>query len=156
MCQEDEETNVHEDDLSLSISELPPEFHRGDDLTMDMVHIDYREELDLDSCLPRYLLTAFLNNNYSYKKMALVIKWLYVHSVLPRRRETTCWSPVLHRHRHPSSPRSLQLSNQQYAMMRRRLGEVISTSLCLTQMDLVQSILFMYFLHYFRYYSMVL
>ncbi|XP_050934918.1 protein furry homolog isoform X1 [Lates calcarifer] len=52
VSQEDEDINVHEDDLSLSISELPPEFHCGDSLTMDMVHSDYKGELDLDSCLP--------------------------------------------------------------------------------------------------------
>ncbi|XP_070825892.1 protein furry homolog isoform X5 [Chaetodon trifascialis] len=50
--QEDEGTNVHEDDLSLSISELPPEFHCGDSLTMDMLPVDYRGELDIDCCLP--------------------------------------------------------------------------------------------------------
>lgn len=155
MSQEDED-NVHEDDLSLSISGLPPEFHCGDSLTMDMVHIDYKGELDLDSCLPRYLLTTFLNNKLSYIEMMLLITWLYVHSVSLRRRETTCWSAVLHRHRHPSSPPSSPLSNQQYAMMQRRLGEVTSTSLCLTQMAPVQSTLFMCFLHYFRYYSMTL
>ncbi|XP_029372753.1 protein furry homolog isoform X2 [Echeneis naucrates] len=49
VSQEDEDTNVHEDDVSLSISELHPEFHCGDSLTMDMLHSDYRE---LDSCLP--------------------------------------------------------------------------------------------------------
>uniref|UniRef100_A0A4W6DW49 FRY microtubule binding protein n=1 Tax=Lates calcarifer TaxID=8187 RepID=A0A4W6DW49_LATCA len=47
--KEDEDINVHEDDLSLSISELPPEFHCGDSLTMDMVHSDYKGELDLDN-----------------------------------------------------------------------------------------------------------
>lgn len=52
VSQEDEDSNVHEDDLSLSVSELPLEFHCGDSLTMDMVHIDYKGELDLDSCLP--------------------------------------------------------------------------------------------------------
>ncbi|XP_037630282.1 protein furry homolog isoform X1 [Sebastes umbrosus] len=52
VSQEDEDSNVHEDNLSLSISELPLEFHCGDSLTMDMVHIDYKGELDLDSCLP--------------------------------------------------------------------------------------------------------
>ncbi|TKS80780.1 Protein furry -like protein [Collichthys lucidus] len=52
VSQEDEDTNVHEDDVSLSISEMPPEFHFGDTLTMDMVHIDYKGELDIDSCLP--------------------------------------------------------------------------------------------------------
>ncbi|KAM7399056.1 hypothetical protein PAMP_018349 [Pampus punctatissimus] len=50
--QEDEDTNVHEQDLSLSISELPSEFHCSDSLTLDMVHSDYKGELDLDSCLP--------------------------------------------------------------------------------------------------------
>ncbi|XP_076590636.1 protein furry homolog isoform X6 [Chaetodon auriga] len=50
--QEDEDTNVHEEDLSLSISELPPEFHCGDSLTMDMLPVDYRGELDIDCCLP--------------------------------------------------------------------------------------------------------
>ncbi|XP_019114924.2 protein furry homolog isoform X2 [Larimichthys crocea] len=52
VSQEDEDTNVHEDDVSLSIIEMPPEFHCGDTLTMDMVHIDYKGELDIDSCLP--------------------------------------------------------------------------------------------------------
>ncbi|XP_033969105.1 protein furry homolog [Trematomus bernacchii] len=69
--QEDEYTNVHEDDLSLSISEPPFEFHCGDSLTINMVNIDYKGEPDFDSCLPRYLLKTF------------------------RRRETTCWSPDL-------------------------------------------------------------
>ncbi|XP_039986284.1 protein furry homolog isoform X4 [Xiphias gladius] len=52
VSQDDEDTNVHEDDLSLSISELPPEFHCGDTLTMDMVHSKYKGELDLDSSIP--------------------------------------------------------------------------------------------------------
>lgn len=52
VCQEDEDTNVHEEDLSLSITELPPEFQCGDSLTMDMVHIDCKGELDIDGCLP--------------------------------------------------------------------------------------------------------
>ncbi|KAI9547921.1 hypothetical protein NQZ68_012938 [Dissostichus eleginoides] len=50
--QEDEYTNVHEDDLSLSISEPPFEFHCGDSLTINMVNIDYKGEPDFDSCLP--------------------------------------------------------------------------------------------------------
>lgn len=54
VSQEDEDTNVHEDDVSLSITELPLEFHCGDGLTVDMIHMDYKGELDLDSCLPRY------------------------------------------------------------------------------------------------------
>nr|XP_019944022.1 PREDICTED: protein furry homolog isoform X4 [Paralichthys olivaceus] len=52
LSQEDEDTDIHEDDVSLSISELPPEFYCGDSLTMDAAHSDYRGELDLDSCLP--------------------------------------------------------------------------------------------------------
>ncbi|XP_058489405.1 protein furry homolog isoform X1 [Solea solea] len=43
--QEDEVAAVHEDEVSLSIVELPPEFHCGD---------DYRGELDLDSFLPSF------------------------------------------------------------------------------------------------------
>ncbi|XP_065816833.1 protein furry homolog isoform X1 [Labrus bergylta] len=50
--QEEEDTNVHEEELSLCITELPPEFNSGDSLTMDMIHIDYKGELDLDGCLP--------------------------------------------------------------------------------------------------------
>uniref|UniRef100_A0A3Q3E5T6 Furry homolog a (Drosophila) n=1 Tax=Labrus bergylta TaxID=56723 RepID=A0A3Q3E5T6_9LABR len=46
--QEEEDTNVHEEELSLCITELPPEFNSGDSLTMDMIHIDYKGELDLD------------------------------------------------------------------------------------------------------------
>uniref|UniRef100_A0A8C2ZKI9 FRY microtubule binding protein n=1 Tax=Cyclopterus lumpus TaxID=8103 RepID=A0A8C2ZKI9_CYCLU len=49
VSQENEDTNVHEDDISLSISELPLDFHCGDSLIMDMVHIDYKGELDLDN-----------------------------------------------------------------------------------------------------------
>lgn len=52
MSQEDEDANLHEDNISLSISELPLDFHCGDSLIMDMVHIDYKGELDLDSCEP--------------------------------------------------------------------------------------------------------
>lgn len=85
----------------------------------------------------------------------LLITRLYVHSVSPRRRETTCWSPVLHRRRRPSSPPSWQLSNQQCATMQRRRGEVTSTSLCPTPTDPAQSTLSMCFLHCFRYYSLV-
>ncbi|XP_030007760.1 protein furry homolog isoform X3 [Sphaeramia orbicularis] len=48
----DEDANGHEDEISLSITELPPEFHCGDSLTADIVHCDYKGELDLDSCLP--------------------------------------------------------------------------------------------------------
>uniref|UniRef100_A0AAQ6AFL6 Furry homolog a (Drosophila) n=1 Tax=Amphiprion ocellaris TaxID=80972 RepID=A0AAQ6AFL6_AMPOC len=58
MSQEDEDINVHEDNISLCISELPSEYHCGDSLTMDMVHCDFKGELDLDSCLPRYLLCS--------------------------------------------------------------------------------------------------
>lgn len=62
MSTEDEDTNVHEDDISLSIGELPPEFHFSDSFTLDMAHVDYKGELDLDSCLPRYALTSVLQN----------------------------------------------------------------------------------------------
>ncbi|KAM9853032.1 protein furry homolog [Aulostomus maculatus] len=48
--QEYEETNVHEEDLT--IGELPPEFHCGDSLTVDTVHNYFKGELDFDSCLP--------------------------------------------------------------------------------------------------------
>ncbi|KAM6987894.1 protein furry homolog isoform 1-T1 [Tautogolabrus adspersus] len=50
--QEEEDTNVHEEELSLCITELPLEFNSGDSLTMDMIHIDYKGELDLEGCLP--------------------------------------------------------------------------------------------------------
>lgn len=61
MSQEDEVTSVHEDDVSLSIVELPPEFHYSDSVTMDVVHSHYKNDLDLDRCLPRCVLTTFLN-----------------------------------------------------------------------------------------------
>lgn len=90
---------------------------------------------------------------YSCVKMAFWMAWLYVHSVSPRRRrEVTCWSPVLHRPHRLSSLPFWQLSNQQYVMMQRRPGEVTSTSLYLTQMAPAQSTLFMCFPRYFRYY----
>lgn len=57
--QEEEDTNVAEDELSLCITELPSEFHCGDCLTMDMVQIDYKGEVDIDGCLPRYLTYKF-------------------------------------------------------------------------------------------------
>ncbi|XP_036381260.1 protein furry homolog isoform X2 [Megalops cyprinoides] len=50
---EDEDTNVHEDDLSLSVNDLPAGFDCSDSFTMDVEHRDNRGELDLDpSCLP--------------------------------------------------------------------------------------------------------
>ncbi|XP_029923114.1 protein furry homolog isoform X1 [Myripristis murdjan] len=49
---DDEDINSPEDDLSLSISELPPEFQCGDGFTLDLLHADYKGELDLDCCLP--------------------------------------------------------------------------------------------------------
>ncbi|XP_028274555.1 protein furry homolog isoform X3 [Parambassis ranga] len=52
VSQDSEDTNVHEDDLSLSISELPPDDHCGESLAIDLVHVDFKEELDLDSCIP--------------------------------------------------------------------------------------------------------
>ncbi|KAI1893589.1 hypothetical protein AGOR_G00125280 [Albula goreensis] len=49
---EDEDTNIHEDDISLSISELPPGFESSDSFALDMVPAEDREELDLDpTCL---------------------------------------------------------------------------------------------------------
>ncbi|XP_076002040.1 protein furry homolog isoform X2 [Genypterus blacodes] len=48
----DEDNSGREDDLSLSVNDLPFEFHCGDSLTLDMVHPDYKGELDLDGCLP--------------------------------------------------------------------------------------------------------
>lgn len=74
-----------------------------------------------------------------------------VHSVWPRKRETSCLSPDLRLRRRPSSPPSWQLSSLQCVTMQRRLGEVTSTSLCLTQTDLAQSTHFTCFLHSFRY-----
>lgn len=59
VSQEDEDSTVHMDNISLSISELSPVFHCGDSLAVDMVHSDDKGELDLDSCLPRYLFTTF-------------------------------------------------------------------------------------------------
>ncbi|XP_054884162.1 protein furry homolog isoform X2 [Poeciliopsis prolifica] len=52
VSQEDEDSNVQEDDLSLSISELPSEYQCGDSLSMDVAHHDYKEELDLHCSLP--------------------------------------------------------------------------------------------------------
>lgn len=50
--QDDEDTNIPEEELSLCITELPPDFNSGDSLTMDLVHFDYKGELDFDGCLP--------------------------------------------------------------------------------------------------------
>ncbi|KAJ8404719.1 hypothetical protein AAFF_G00335820 [Aldrovandia affinis] len=48
----DEDADFHEDDLSLSVSELPPGFECSDSFALDMVHGDDGGELDLDSsCL---------------------------------------------------------------------------------------------------------
>ncbi|XP_077396722.1 protein furry homolog isoform X3 [Festucalex cinctus] len=47
ILQADEDTN--EEDVALSISSLPPEFHCGD--TLDVAHAFYKE-LDLHGCLP--------------------------------------------------------------------------------------------------------
>ncbi|RVE65015.1 hypothetical protein OJAV_G00132060 [Oryzias javanicus] len=48
--QEEEDTNVHEDDLSLSISDLHLECHSEDSLTTDLISGGFKAELDLDSC----------------------------------------------------------------------------------------------------------
>lgn len=50
---QEEDNIVHEDDISLSITEMPPEY---DSLTMDIIHSDYKGELELEGCLPRYPL----------------------------------------------------------------------------------------------------
>ncbi|MBN3296212.1 FRY protein, partial [Amia calva] len=51
---EDEDTNVHEDDLSLSVSELPPGFDCSDSFTLDMAQGEDKGDMDLDhSGLPR-------------------------------------------------------------------------------------------------------
>ncbi|MEQ2264974.1 hypothetical protein XENORESO_000577 [Xenotaenia resolanae] len=52
VSQDDEDNNVHEDNLSLSISELPPEYQCGDSLSVDVEYDDYKEELNLSCCLP--------------------------------------------------------------------------------------------------------
>ncbi|KAM3615784.1 uncharacterized protein V6R79_007759 [Siganus canaliculatus] len=49
VSHEEEDVIVHEDNPSLSISELPPEFHCGDSLIVNIP--DYKEELDIDACL---------------------------------------------------------------------------------------------------------
>lgn len=54
--QEDEDTKVHEEDISLTISELPLEYSGGDILSMDMVCSGSKGDLDLDSFVPRYPL----------------------------------------------------------------------------------------------------
>ncbi|KAJ8412470.1 hypothetical protein AAFF_G00128060 [Aldrovandia affinis] len=45
---EDEDTNVHEDDLSLSVNDLPTGFDCSDSFTLDVEHREHRGELDLD------------------------------------------------------------------------------------------------------------
>ncbi|XP_054649136.1 protein furry homolog isoform X4 [Dunckerocampus dactyliophorus] len=45
-----EDEDVPEDNTSLPISHLPPDFHCGDTLVLDAAH-DFSKELDLDSCL---------------------------------------------------------------------------------------------------------
>ncbi|XP_034024286.1 protein furry homolog [Thalassophryne amazonica] len=51
---EDEDINTQEDGLSLCIHELAPEFHCDDSLTLDMVCVDYKGELDLNNCVPSF------------------------------------------------------------------------------------------------------
>ncbi|KAG5844677.1 hypothetical protein ANANG_G00165010 [Anguilla anguilla] len=51
---EDEDTNVHEDDLSLSANDLPAGFDCSDSFSLEAEHREQRAELDLDpQCLPR-------------------------------------------------------------------------------------------------------
>lgn len=149
MSQDSEDTNIHEDELSLSISELPPEDHCGESLAVDLVHCDFKEELDIDSCIPRYPLTTY--KKYIFISYTSFLTFLYARSVLLRKREMTCWRRALHRHRRPSSQPSLRHSSQRCAMMQRKLGGATLTSLCPTQMGPVQSTLFKCFLHCFRY-----
>ncbi|XP_035289860.1 protein furry homolog isoform X4 [Anguilla anguilla] len=50
---EDEDTNVHEDDLSLSANDLPAGFDCSDSFSLEAEHREQRAELDLDpQCLP--------------------------------------------------------------------------------------------------------
>ncbi|KAM9318138.1 protein furry homolog isoform 2-T2 [Pholidichthys leucotaenia] len=49
---DEKDSIVQEDELSLSISELPSEHNCGDSLNMDIIHSDYKGELDLEGCLP--------------------------------------------------------------------------------------------------------
>lgn len=52
--QEDGDAGVLEDDISLSISELPPELHCSEALAADLVHDAAGGELDsMDGCVPR-------------------------------------------------------------------------------------------------------
>ncbi|XP_038150293.1 protein furry homolog isoform X4 [Cyprinodon tularosa] len=48
--QDDEDSNVHEDNLFLSMDELPPEY--GENSSISVAFNDYKEELDLNCCLP--------------------------------------------------------------------------------------------------------
>lgn len=147
MSQDDVNTSAQEDDLSLSISEVPLEFHSGDQLTMDLIHVDCSGELDMDNCLPRQVTANFC----PLENIEMLATRSCVLTVWPRRRETICSSPVLHRLPRPFSLPSWQLSNRQCATMQRRPGGVTSTSLCVTRMDPALSTLSMCFLHYFRY-----
>ncbi|KAM6933331.1 protein furry homolog [Xenentodon cancila] len=50
--QEGEDSKVHQDNLRVSISELPPEYSGGESLAMVMVYSGCKGQLDLDSFLP--------------------------------------------------------------------------------------------------------
>lgn len=60
MSHEDEDATVHEDDVSLTIVEPSSEFHCDDSVTIG----DYKGDLDLDSCLPRFVLVPRPNSNF--------------------------------------------------------------------------------------------
>lgn len=51
--QEDGDAGVLEDDISLSFSELPPEFHGSDALAAHLLHAACGGELHMDGCVPR-------------------------------------------------------------------------------------------------------
>uniref|UniRef100_A0A3Q2QJV0 FRY microtubule binding protein n=1 Tax=Fundulus heteroclitus TaxID=8078 RepID=A0A3Q2QJV0_FUNHE len=52
VSQDDEDSNMPEDDLSLSLNELPPEYSCVDSLNVDVAYHGYKEELDSSGCLP--------------------------------------------------------------------------------------------------------
>ncbi|XP_017271796.1 protein furry homolog isoform X4 [Kryptolebias marmoratus] len=52
MSKDYEDNSVQEEEISLCISELPPEYPCGDSLSVDMVYNDYKAESAVDGCLP--------------------------------------------------------------------------------------------------------
>lgn len=57
MSKDDEDNSVQEEEISLCISELPPEYQCGDSLSVDMVDKDFKAETEVDCCLPRFQST---------------------------------------------------------------------------------------------------